>query len=281
MGRGNYILLGKIMLVVMHPNLKNSSLHSNLLTELLHHTLLLLLNLPSNFLCKPQHLLLLLRRELRSESLLVHHRPWIHPSPDPCPCRLLLLLRLWVPAAPTEHVVRHYHVVGLCCCCSWWYERRPSRGWVCECGSLWWGDHVLSTDEKLPPEARGVKPIVGFSFYLFSMEVSMTVAGRACEGFNGAFFSTRHKLAAAIRSIASHGSCMVFETFFVFDMLLVVVAAVVIVIIVMVVKVNFHLRGWKWASTIDGGRDDVVAGGRGVMVVVDDMVMVVAAVTTI
>lgn len=118
-----------------------------------------------------------------------------------------------------------------------------------------------------------MEPIIGFSFDLFSMEVSVTIASRACEGFNGAFFSTRHELTATVCGIASHGSCMVFETLFVLDMLLVVV-----VVIVMMMKIHFHLV----VATINGSGNDMVTGGRRVMVV-DDMVMVVvvAGVTTI
>lgn len=117
-----------------------------------------------------------------------------------------------------------------------------------------------------------MEPIIGFSFDLFSMEVSVTIASRACEGFNGAFFSTRHELTATVCGIASHGSCMVFETLFVLDMLLVVV------VIVMMMKIHFHLV----VATINGSGNDMVTGGRRVMVV-DDMVVVVvvAGVTTI
>lgn len=59
---------------------------------------------------------------------------------------------------------------------------------------------------------------------------------------------------------------MVFEALFVFDMLLVIVAVVVVI----TVEIYFHVEGWEWIAAIDRrcGGNNVVAGGRGVMVVV-------------
>lgn len=126
-----------------------------------------------------------------------------------------------------------------------------------------------------------VEPIVGLPLDLFAVEVSVTVAGGACEGFNRAFFSTRHELAATIGGIATHGGCVVLETLFVFDVLLIVVAVVVIVVGMMVMEISFHLGGWEWAAAVDRSNDVVAGGGRVMMVVVDDVVVVVAAVATI
>lgn len=57
------------------------------------------------------------------------------------------------------------------------------------------------------------------TFDFFSVEVSVAVAGGAVEGFDGAFFSTGHELAAAVCGGASHGSCVVLEAFSVADYL--------------------------------------------------------------
>lgn len=63
--------------MVMHPNLKDLPAHSNLLAESfdLIFLVLLPLNPPPDLLCEPQHLLLLLGRELGPHPLLPGRRP--------------------------------------------------------------------------------------------------------------------------------------------------------------------------------------------------------------
>lgn len=82
------VLLGEVVLVVVHPHFEDSSLHSNFLAELLHHTFFLFLNFPPDFLGKVEHFLLLILRKLCSVSFL-HHLHW--PRHNPASALLLLV----------------------------------------------------------------------------------------------------------------------------------------------------------------------------------------------
>lgn len=119
-GRWIEVLPGEAVLVVVHPDLKDSPLHPDFLAELLNHRLLLPLDLPPDLLRKAQHLLLLLLGEFRPEPLLHHlsrsrsRRRHQCTSPHfPASSMvlvLLLLVRLRRDQRP-GHAVGHYHLV--------------------------------------------------------------------------------------------------------------------------------------------------------------------------
>lgn len=83
--RETHLSLPQRVLVVVHPNLEDPSIYPNLIAEFLHRYPIALRHLPTQFLTKQKHLLLLFLSEFCSDSLsskwvLRPHHSWMGVS---------------------------------------------------------------------------------------------------------------------------------------------------------------------------------------------------------
>lgn len=181
-------------LVIMHPNLKHLSLHTNLAAKPLNLQVVFSGYSPPEPLRELQHSLLLLRRELRTEPLLPRRR--------------------WRRSRRVEVVVvvvAHHHLLV-----SAGRVRRPNAGRPAAASV---GD-LHRVDGWAAGSGSGAPAVVD---RLPAVEVAVAGAGGALQGLEGPVGARRHELAAAVGDVAAHRRGVVFEALAVRRVVVVVV----------------------------------------------------------
>uniref|UniRef100_A0A804LUZ5 Uncharacterized protein n=1 Tax=Zea mays TaxID=4577 RepID=A0A804LUZ5_MAIZE len=233
MAGGRSWLLAEGVLVVVHPHLEHVALDADLLAELLHGGLVVLLDAPPQPLRERQHPVLLLLRELGAEPLLAgpraagraprraaaraqrhaHHGRHHHGADQPGHVVALFAPQrvgggrqreraLHVPGGGRQLLVQEVPGRGAVVGGELVVVRRHGGAVGCDGGRGQGGGGIGRRDA---PASRW--RVVG----LLAVEVAVAAAGRAAQRVDGALLASGHEFAAAVHRVPADADRVVLE----------------------------------------------------------------------
>lgn len=189
----------------MHPHLQDMPLDADRRAELLHGRFVVFLDAPTELLCKRTHLILLLCRKFRPESLLDRRGGphGYHHATGTVTKTVVLLVAVGETASAQCSRRQRCHSASA-------GRERQSSHWgrcVGPAGQLVGCDNPCT---QLHTRLRLALTLAqNFAFDFSTMEVPVAVAGRAPERAHRTFLATGHKLPATIEGVSTNAGCMV------------------------------------------------------------------------
>lgn len=204
------------MLVVVHPDLENMALDTNIHTELLDCQVIVFLNPPTQLFCEGAHLIFLLLRELGPKPFFHSVASHVHGMSTGTAHHVIVVLNV---ADRHDHLRMGARDTG--------GTRGQRQGHVgtgqrevkhATAGPLAAGAIAVATVAAVIAgggAARGVgdSSVVGG---VSSVEITVAATGSALEGLESAFVTAGHELAAAIVCVATDAGRMVLQAFSIF-----------------------------------------------------------------